>query len=447
MNLTIKFSALQLLLGLSFLLHSCTETIDPPPPSTNVIQLSLQEASYSKAFLKITLPDTLTPRSVVLKRNGTVVASLLMQKRDTIIVDSNLVPKTTYTYLALRLRDTTAIEQSQPLQVTTRLKSPRDFSWTVDTLAYPGSMQTLMRKIYATSPENVYLVGANERGYGKMYHYDGRTWEPVKLSNLEGGYISGAIDLWSIYGFRQDNIYAVGSKLELNQHPPPNILDSSFIMHYDGTEWREVMLPKKGRTVESIWGADPNDIWAGGTEGAFYHYDGVSWKYMPFDSSIAVWDIFGFSRNEVYAILFKKIDLVQPDDSMKIFFYHYDGNTWSAKDSSYLYFAQRFGHAKLWGNSSSNLFSSGLGIFQSRGASWERIFHPGIVMLAMHGRTENDILVAGTESRIFHFDGESWMELKTPKNSNVIFFTLWYSDSAAFIIGQDGGKTYIYTGK
>ena len=70
------------------------------------------------------------------------------------------------------------------------IKKPREYTWTIDTLSYPGSMQTNMQDIWASSPANVYVVGRNERGYGKMYHFNDISWTDVKLS-------TGRTNRWS----------------------------------------------------------------------------------------------------------------------------------------------------------------------------------------------------------------------------------------------------------
>ena len=60
-------------------------------------------------------------------------------------------------------------------------KDPRTYTWTIDTLSYPGSAQTIMQSIWGSSPSDVYVVGHNDGGYGKMYHFDGKMWTPVVL--------------------------------------------------------------------------------------------------------------------------------------------------------------------------------------------------------------------------------------------------------------------------
>ena len=83
----------------------------------------------------------------------------------------------------------------------------RDYKWTIDTLSYPGSLQTTMYDMYAVNEKNIYVVGHNEdNGVGTMYHYDGRKWDPVKLSWAVGGTIGGAFDLSAMYGFGANDI-------------------------------------------------------------------------------------------------------------------------------------------------------------------------------------------------------------------------------------------------
>ena len=58
-------------------------------------------------------------------------------------------------------------------------KDPSTYSWTIDTLSYEGSTQTLLDNIWGTSPKDVYASGFNERGWGELYHYDGKFWSVV----------------------------------------------------------------------------------------------------------------------------------------------------------------------------------------------------------------------------------------------------------------------------
>ena len=86
------------------------------------------------------------------------------------------------------------------------VKDPRTYTWTADTLAYPGSFQTLMSSIWGSSHNDVYAVGHNSRNFGHMWHYDGTAWTDVKLSTSQGGNIAGPISVSAIYGISANNI-------------------------------------------------------------------------------------------------------------------------------------------------------------------------------------------------------------------------------------------------
>ena len=44
------------------------------------------------------------------------------------------------------------------------------------------------------------------------------------------------IDVGQVYGFAPNDIYLVGANTYLNPSPPPNFLDSSVILHFNGQQ-------------------------------------------------------------------------------------------------------------------------------------------------------------------------------------------------------------------
>ncbi len=125
------------------------------------------------------------------------------------------------------------------------VKDPRTFQWSPDTIAYPESYQTLMTDIWGNSSSNVYAVGHNSQNRGVMWHYDGNKWDNIRLISDEGGQINASIELQAIYGFNGTDIYAVGTRIfGYNPNPPPTFLDSSLIIHFDGTSWKEEKIPR-----------------------------------------------------------------------------------------------------------------------------------------------------------------------------------------------------------
>ena len=318
------------------------------------------------------------------------------------------------------------------------VKNPREYTWTIDTLAYPNSFQTSMRDIWGSSANDVYVVGHNDAGgYGKMYHYDGNRWRPVDLA-------FGAFDLSAIYGFSANDIWAVGNRFFYNPNPPPNFLDSSLIIHYDGAKWSEHKV-SGGRNLLCIWGASPADVWVGGQYGTLFHFDGSSWGKTPLAPTIHIGSLWGFASNDIYATAARTIDKVQPLDSSEYLLLHYDGIQCSVIDSFIEYpgySGDKFGYSDLWGPSPSSLYSVSQGVFKKRGDSWERVLNTGSPFYGVFGSSSSNIFAVGMRSQVYHFNGTDWFRFPQFKGEDRFFSSLWTDGEQVFVVGNVIGAGY-----
>jgi hypothetical protein len=160
--------------------------------------------------------------------------------------------------------------------------------------------------------------------------------------------------------------------------------------------WTVDTLYSPNNTLNSIWGATPDDVWLGGMGGItnydqLWHYNGFKWE--PYQKQIIETFpncIFGFSKNDVW---------IGGNDG-KI--WHFDGNVWS---QSFMY--QKDGYSgidiiDLIGISSSDLYAIGVGIvigsgnnFRSfilhyDGVSWKEQYFSEIKIQFLHIRQENN---------------------------------------------------------
>ncbi|MDI6804510.1 MAG: hypothetical protein QME58_11815 [Bacteroidota bacterium] len=318
----------------------------------------------------------------------------------------------------------------------------RDYTWTIDTLAYPGSFQTLMRDIYASSPTNVYVVGHNDQpGPGTMFRYDGKSWKTTRFHVADGGTVSGAVSLSAIHGFGPNDIYAVGERIYENPTPPPNFLDSSLIIHFDGISWKEIKIDK-GNRLSCIWGGSSTSILAGGSYGTLYYYNGTMWEKKNFDSSESIVNIGGLSNTEYYAST-----VVEYADSLCYGLIRLNGPNWQSVDSFTVVFSNiiwKFGYY-LWQSPSGVLYSSGHGVYKRVGNSWEKILNND-GPLFIYGSDDNNIYAVGAFGRIFHWNGTDWKRLFEIE-LNIQFTSVWTNNIETFIAGNDGYKTFIIHGK
>jgi hypothetical protein len=326
------------------------------------------------------------------------------------------------------------------------VKDPRQYTWAIDTLTYPGSLQTSMRSIWGSSPKDVYVVGHNDRGFGKMYHYDGKSWKPVDLA-------FGAIDLSAVYGFAANDVWAVGERIDYNPNPPPNFLDSSLVIHFDGNQWRELRFPRQ-RGLTSIWGSGPNDIWIGGLFGTLYHYDGkiVKSDSVPFPIPKAADFLYSFSSivggtsGEAYLLLSAPL----PNGADRFYLFRRQASTWVIADSV---FSWRSG---LWVSPSGALYATGYGVHKRVGTSWLRVLDE-ITTTEIAGTGDDNFLVVGNSpagglsGEVYHYNGTDWYQFKNLQFLNIQYSGVWTNGKEAFVIGVTFGgypqKTIILHGK
>jgi hypothetical protein len=328
------------------------------------------------------------------------------------------------------------------------VKDPRTYTWTIDTLAYPGSFQTAMRDIWGSSPSDVYVVGHNDRGFGKMFHYDGKQWKPVGLNAVEGGAIEGPIDLSSIYGFASNDIWAVGERIYANWAPPPNFLDSSLIIHFDGAKWLEFKV-STGSLLQAVWGSMPNDVWAGGIEGTVFHFDGSTWTRVQANQD--VWfNAFAGSSGETYALAYQ-LD-VGIEDTTWHYCLSWDGRQWNVTHS----YVEVVGYTPTFGNASlaligAQMYSSGYGIFRRSSSRWEKIFEDpgGAFFRRVYGTSGSNIFAVGgfRTGMVYHFNGQDWSRFEQFNLPGYHFDAVWSDGREVFIVGNNNQQTLVLHGR
>src|SRR5690606_32995119 len=156
------------------------------------------------------------------------------------------------------------------------IKSLFEYTWTTDTLHLERNFQTLMFSMWASSVNNIYAVGHSDGTHGAMWKYDGKKWSNIKLAFTEGGPIKGPFDLAQIIGFSSNNIWSVGATLDDNPNPPPDIIGSSLIIHFDGAQWNTIEHQNGDRLI-NIAGVN-NNLWAGGDGVTMFHFNGTIWE-------------------------------------------------------------------------------------------------------------------------------------------------------------------------
>ena len=126
---------------------------------------------------------------------------------------------------------------------------------------------------------------------------DGSTIEYLDLPETDCEYLT---DVW---GFSDDDIWACGT--------------DGYIFHYDGSSWN-LMNKSAGTILRGIWGTDPDNVYIVGDWSTIYHWDGANLqKEAAPTSGNWYYSAWGTSRDDIYIV----------GDYQTIV--HYNGTDWS----------------------------------------------------------------------------------------------------------------------
>jgi hypothetical protein len=124
----------------------------------------------------------------------------------------------------------------------------------------------------------------------------------------------------SIWGSNPNDVWAVG---------PGGLSPNEKLWHFDGNVWQpyQQALPT---SPECIYGIDQNNIWIGGSDGKIFRFDGTVWNQVhsvirPDTSGNWINDIWCENANSVYAI---GTAYLTQEPAQRTFILQFDGMKW-----------------------------------------------------------------------------------------------------------------------
>lgn len=170
---------------------------------------------------------------------------------------------------------------------------------TVDTIDRNYTVHTT---IWGTSENNMWAGGS---GSENIWHYDGKKWEVIHL-------LPSSIN--SMYGFAENDIYAAAAE--------------GRIFHFNGVEWyQQFRYGPDGNNPNQftdIWGYSSTNIYAAGfyyenhkSYGIIFHFNGTEWKQINIPKTEGqIYRIRGnFADKKTQYFILNNGDLTFPDSS------------------------------------------------------------------------------------------------------------------------------------
>jgi hypothetical protein len=217
-----------------------------------------------------------------------------------------------------------------------------------------GLGEVVLYSVWGSSPTDVYVVGEDFIGAptALVAHFDGNGWSRVQLPEMLTRI------LFDVHGTSGQDVWAVGYHdleffLRTSAAPPSLRMRGAvrqvqevqgIILHYNGTDWTEFGTPEQDLLFNGVWSAAPNDVFAVGQRGlraAAYHFDGTAWTRMEVPPVGQLYDVWGTSGTDVYAVGNRTI-------------LHYDGSAWSEVQTT----VPQLGG--VWGSSAADVFAVGV---------------------------------------------------------------------------------------
>ena len=183
--------------------------------------------------------------------------------------------------------------------------------------AFPMLAQgTAIVGIWGASATDVYAVAGTQ-----VFHWDGAAWtlatsspEPLNAIGGAGGVVTAvglnatAVQLsggtWTV----TTNVLGLPASLDAVWAAGPDDIfaagSAGLVLRYHNSAWSQSRAPS-GPLVRALWGASGGDVYAVGDNGAtsatIYHYDGAGWPPEPYAAVVRLYGTWGAGPGDIYA--------------------------------------------------------------------------------------------------------------------------------------------------
>jgi hypothetical protein len=241
-----------------------------------------------------------------------------------------------------------------------------------------------------------------------FYYFDGSAWAWVEI---------GERQVRGVWGSSPRDVYAIGPRT---------------VHHFDGQAWTVPTTPRLPGTVETIWGAGPDDVWVGGRSDSVLHFDGRSWTALLVGLPAGVTTGWSSGPGSTW--------VGSQDGGLR----HFDGGGWRDTPKA----------GEMWGvwGTGNELWTvghvQGTGFLSHfDGTTWTEHAFDGMPWLwAIWGNSARDLwtLAIYDGGPAYRFDGERWTEHPLPTGAS--YYDLWSAPDGRVWLAGEHGRILSYDG-
>ncbi len=215
----------------------------------------------------------------------------------------------------------------------------------------------------------------------------------------------------AIWGSSEADIFAVG--------------DSGTILHYNGNDWDEEILPTT-LNINSVWGTAADSVYVVGESGLLLHYDGANWTDV----------VSLFSETLEGLWCGNESGCTAAGQDVTVLAGAAAGSPWEP-----VYSSEHFGSLRgIWGISDSDIFAVGdFGtLLHYDGSQWTSIdIGTNEILYGVWGSGADDVYVVGGNGTIIHYDGTIWTPMQSGTENTLA--GVWGNGAdEVYAVGEDG---------
>ncbi len=413
---TFFVSAILMLILSSIGVVSCNMFNEPERNPNRTLNLTVEDASCTEAWIKLNETNAELPASVKLYANDSLKQTLELTSADTLIYDEGLLPNRAYAYRAELIKPQKPTVKSQTVTAATLDTTSHDFTW--ETFTFGGvNGSSYLRDVAIINENDIWAVGEihteddfDSLGHYQPYnavHWNGQEWELRRALFLYQGNLMFS-SIHSILAFSSDDIWFEAG------------------IHWNGENFETIPFNVEFNShVNAMWGTSSSDFYVVGNNGNIAHYDGSSWEKIESGTELPFGTIYGDYNEEKgeYEIIVNAFTpMSEPNRVIK--YYHLNNGRLTEIDPEYTF--PPSGHS--WFISGRRYYFAGSRTLTAANApkDWEEInFSPPFYSDAC-GTNFNDVFLVGNYGRVVHYNGVTWKDYGCP-----VSFNGWYGKCQA----------------
>ena len=438
------------LLFTTLALFSCKEEENnpiPPPEEQPQINLSLEDASCTEAWIKLSTGSLALPSNIDLYRDSSLIETINLTSEDTVLYVDSLLPNHTYKYQSV-IQSTG--QSGNLLSVTTMDTTSHNFSF--QSWTFGGQAGSCVLNDVAIIDENniwavgeIYLLDTLGQPDPDRYNlavWDGNNWEIKRVPYYYQGQ-PFYHPIRSVFAFGANDIWFCGNGL----------------IHWDGNQYNPVAVPNWGPYwMNKIWGTSDNDLYVVGDNGHIAHYQNGQWSRIESGTDMSLADIVGTSDGDIF---------ICGSDASHIrgLILKKSSSGWETIiNSRYLTPAEIFkpdlygSLPSIWIDEKNTLYAAGNILYQYKFGRWDYVHSlpenfilgdPGLYyrgyIADVKGIKSNDMWIAGDRNTLRHFNGVSWKQIGHPysPDSDIGWETIYPTENCAVVVGYKGNSAIV----